>query len=730
MKSPTQARRQPITRLRVAATSFTTPVILRRAARYLRPPVVITAGLLVLTASIFHRQLFDGWTFPWDFLGTYSTTPAFVAATFGHGHPLSWSPFVASGFPVDVDPQAGLYFPGWWLLGALRIPATLSVLTAVQVAHVFFGAIGMLLLARARRLAWPWAALSALAYVFFGGYYGQAEHADIFRGFSYLPWLLWALTPPVEAGKRWTRLMAVPLVAWLIASGAYPGQIVSFAIAGSIYVTTILLTEGRSAWRTHRTALLLAAIASVAVCLVVLTPYIRAEQAGELFRENEPTAASRAGFAIAPLDLFGLYLNNFAWTAEGTITTWVIGIPTLIGLGLVRTRTLRSQIPLIACGLAALVLAMTPKIGFLGRAMASLRPIFPSRFPASEYKAVVAIALILLSADAWSRISVGYDSPRLSSTKAWSHISAGYNGRRWTGAALLGAVLVGGALLVPHTYAQPTRSLWLVLVVIVATVALAIACPPARVLACLLMVLVVIDGAREISDYRLAGIASPWQALAPDPSFYETRDEFVRELPQRLQLTVASRPAREPAISPPEPEAAGWVANAYQESDYDPTIERSLWEAQHNPAWLALLLAPWHGYTFPCSTVGCVDGDVHLPQTTIWTPSSYVHTTSFGTKGVTYAVDISHPMLLVENELAVRGWHANIKQVRPVDANLPFRAWRLSPGHYDFTATFQEPGRSLQYLALAVALVGWLGCVVMLIAGPGVSSRRLRAKTS
>jgi hypothetical protein len=711
-KSPARgARHVDTNQVRTAVDRLRSHPLPTFVARYLRPPFLIGAGLLALTVWIFERQLFAGWSFPWDFLGTYTTTPAFVAATFGHAHPVSWSPFVASGFPVDVDPQAGLYFPGWWLLGALRIPATLSVLTDIQVAHVLFGGIGMLCLARARRLAWPWAAMCSVAYLFFGGYYGQAEHADMFRGFSYLPWLLWALTPPNRVDGKWTRLIAVPPIVWLIASGTYPGQIVSFGLTGTIYVLIAIRLDPMRVWREHRRALALVALASVATCLVVFIPFIRAEHANELFRENEPTATARAGFSIAPLDFFGLYLNNFAWTPEGTITTWVIGIPTLIGVALARRLTLRSQAPLIVCGVVALALAMTPRIGFIGQAMTSLRPLFPGRFPAAEYKAVVAVALILTSGDAWSRLPPRRDRAT------------------WIGLALASVVLAGGALLVPSTYAQPTQELWLVFAVILACVALALASPPAPVLACLLVVLLVVDGTREIHDYRLAGVVSPWQALAPEPSFYEARDQFVRELPGRLERTMATRPAREPSVSPPEPEASGWVADSYQESDYDPTIERSLWRAEHNPAWLALLLAPWHAYTFPCSTVGCSSGHVHLPTTSTWRSSPYVHTTSYGIDGIDYAVYVSQPTLLVENELAVRGWRAGSPHVHRVDTDLPFRAWYLSPGRYRFSATFHEPGRSLQYIALVCALGGWLACVLIL-SSPKVPFRNRRARLS
>ena len=276
-------------------------------------PALGIALLAVLSTWVFRRQLFDGWSFPGDFLGSYSTTPAFVAATIGRGHPLAWSPFVASGFPIDLDLQAGVYYPLWWIFGALHVPLTLGFLTGVQIAHVPFGAAGVMFLARARRLSWMWATVAAVAYLFFGGFYGQAEHADIFRGFAYLPWMLWVLTPP-QRDDRWTRLGLLPALAWLIATGAYPAQIISFGIAGLVYVIVALRVDAPGVWKHHRLALGLAVLASAAVCIAVLAPYLRAEHAGELFRTDKPTAAYRAMFSISPLDFFGLYLNNFAWT--------------------------------------------------------------------------------------------------------------------------------------------------------------------------------------------------------------------------------------------------------------------------------------------------------------------------------------------------------------------------------------------------------------------------------
>ncbi len=660
---------------------------------------------------VFEKQIFDHWTFPWDFLGPTATAPAFVAASVGSGHLLSWSPFVAGGFPVDVDPQAGMYFPGWWLLGVMGVPATLRVLTTVQVAHVLFGAVGVLFLARARRLGWSWAAVAAVAYLFFGGFYGEAEHADIFRGFAYVPWLLWALTPPSGAG-RWTRLAALPPLAWLIVSGAYPGQVVSDGITGLVYLSVALHVSGRAVWRRYRTPLTLSVASAAAVCVAVLLPYVRAEQAHELYRAFEPTAAVRAGESLSLLDLLGLYLNNFAWIYDGTVTAWAVGIPVLIGLACVKMDALRRQAPLVACGAVALALAMTPKIGVVGRAMASVRPLFPSRFPAADYKAVVAVALVVLSAEAWSQIATRR------------------HGLSWR-AALAGCVLVAGALLAPSTYAQPTRELWLLIAMVVAAVALVSIRVPPRLLVYLLVALVVIDGMREINDYNLLGRISSWQTSPAEAAPYRARDVYVRKLPALLGQAPASRPARVPSFAPfnlaptgTDADASGWVADGYHLTDYGSTIERVRWQAEHSPIWSTLLLDSWHGYTFPCAAVGCNGRAVHLPTATTWNPSPDVHTLAYGVESIVYSVDVSQPVLMVENELAINGWHANSQKVHLVDAGIPLRAWRLSPGRYQFTATYHERGRLLQELAVFAALAAWLGCVLALRRNLTLNPRR------
>ena len=321
-----------------------------------------------------------------------------------------------------------------------------------------------------------------------------------------------------------------------------------------------------------------------------------------------------------------------------------LGCPFSLELHVQEGRTLRRQAPLIACGAVALVLAMTPKIGFIGRAMVSVRFLFPSRFPASDYKVVVAVALIIISADAWSRVATR------------SH------GRPWIRVVLSGCVLIAGALLVPRTHAQPTRELWLLVVVVLASGALALTRPPVRVL-------------HVCSSFWWWSMVYERSTIIVSEGLYLPGTSHRQHWPSTKSATctfarfpggwkaVKSRPARVPAAATAEPNASGWVADAYHEADYDPTVERSLWEAENNPAWSTLLLEPWHGYSFSCANVGCVNGAVRLPPPRTWQPSSEVQTLSYGDQRITYTVNTSKPVLMVENELSVRGWRANTSKI-------------------------------------------------------------------
>jgi len=195
----------------------------------------------------------------------------------------------------------------------------------------------------------------------------------------------------------------------------------------------------------------------------------------------------------------------------------------------------------------------------------------------------------------------------------------------------------------------------------------------------------------------------------------------VNQLPSLLAQTPATRPPRVPPWAPitqfhtgNDPDASGWVADGYHVIDYGGTLERSLWQAEHDQTLFRLLLQRWHGYVFPCATVSCSGSAPRLPPPSAWHPSTNVRTVSYGNGKIIYDVHLSQPALMVENELSVRGWHTNTTRAHLVQSALPLRTWRLAPGAYRFTAAYQESGRPIQYSAVAIALLAWLGCFLVL----------------
>jgi hypothetical protein len=676
-----------------------------RIVAWLRDPRVAPAltlgGLLALTLLVFQRQLFEHWTFQWDFLGAYSTAPAFVAATIGHLHPLSWSPFVASGFPVDVNPQAEIYFPVWWLFGLLGIPLNLTAVTIAQVAHVFFGAAGVVALARVRRLAWPWAAVAGVAYLFFGGWFGNSEHADIFRGFAYLPWLFWAVTPPEEGGT-WTRLVAVPPLAWLIAAGAYPGQLVSFAIVTVIYMIVALRVQARGLWSAYRIVIALVTIASAALTAAILLPYLIANHDHQLIRVFQPTAAIRAAESFSPIDLLGLELNPFALHPDGTIFSVALALPILIGLACSTRRSISRHLPLLVTGIAALLLATTPKIDFVGNAMVKLGTIFPSRFPASDYKAAIAIAIVILSAE------------------AWAHIASGERVRLWAAAAF-GLLAGAAALLARSTYAPTTRTMWLLVAVIVATVALIAWRPRKEWLVLALIGLIVVDGVRDARDIRATGGVSSWQVTASQAIMYRNYQVHVDDLSKVLRRAPRTRPARVPAwASVTEfprgnpPDAAGWEADGYHFLDYTGPLATSMYRIEQSPVLVHLMLEPWHAWVFTCAAT-CDRSASSLPAPSTWHASPSMQTVSYGPGRIVYRVHLNRPSVMVENEVSFEGWHSNTPQAQVIKSPLPLRTWRLAAGDYTFVASYQEPDRDLQYAAVAISVLAFLGAMMFVL---------------
>jgi len=80
----------------------------------------------------------------------------------------------------------------------LHLPYTLHAASMLQALHVAAGALGASVLAAKLLRCQSVGFVAGAAYMVYGGFYSNAEHPDIVRAFSLLPWLFLG----VPAGAR------------------------------------------------------------------------------------------------------------------------------------------------------------------------------------------------------------------------------------------------------------------------------------------------------------------------------------------------------------------------------------------------------------------------------------------------------------------------------------------------------------------------------------------------
>lgn len=663
--------------------------------------------LLAVTVAVFRRHLFSGFTFPWDFIAT-SHRAVFVAGTAGSGRFTEWIPFVGGGLSLPQDALSGVYFPLWWLLGALRIPATISVLTAVQVLHVFLGAAGVYFLARSHRLAWPWALVASTGYVFFGGFYGNGSHDVIVRGHAYAPWLLWVLTVPRES-PRWSRIIFLPLLVWVIATGSYAGQVVAFLQVGAVYLA-VEIWLSRRRLREIAPYLVPALLGSAAVLAAVYLPYLVAERSRELYRPYPPTAGERARWALQPVDLWGLYLNPFAWKiVPATIASWSVGVVALIGAACLGARDLLRNASLVAAGLAAASMAMLPSWPPAARVLA--RPwLSPSRLPASDFKAMAAVALVCLAAMGWIRVAGGVKPGPVP--------------------VAVGLLVILGIFLAPEVTSVPaTRLPWLLVLVVVSCLAIAyrtLQLSPAW-LAAAVLALTLVEGARVISDMEIYPGQKPWSIapeLFPDRALHDAQ---ARGLSSQLENPPSRRPARIPITDVRTKggnlsDALGFLGASYYLGDYGGTVTMARRRVMNDPALTAFMLKPWTPVLWSCGQVDCSGKGLPVPGELAGTDPAQVVTTSYGLSRIRYRVALQERSLMVENEIWARGWRADRPGVKAVSVGGTLRGWILPSGTYTFTASYSQPERTAQMLLAAIGLAAMAASAIAYRRSPAGSS--------
>ncbi len=454
--------------------------------------------------------------------------------------------------------------------------------------------------------------------------------------------------------------------------------------------------------------MILAGLVSLGIAVTVLVPYLLASsEPGLLLRPFPPTVQNLDIGSLKASTLLGALVSPWGFQTDGSIWSFYVGAPVLLGLSGVTRSVLARQRPLVVTAVVAMVFASMGSVSAVAELMLKFDLLFASRFPFSDYKIGIVVPVLVLSIEGW-RALLRREVPVVRPA--------------WVAVVLVFAVWLSRDL----AESDPaSRWPWL-LAVIGLSFVLAVRAPRQAAVAGLLLVLLVsYDGVRAHSDLKFAPTqASPWVAYMDDATALRWSNA-AHDLENAIAVEPAVRPARIPPIQPIEDklngrpiDSFGFLATDYYLSSYSSFVPRVRFEAQTDPLLLAYLSQPWTAWVIPCTIADCDPGASSLPPPAEWgEPGTSVTTTRYGVDSIDYVVDVDEPVLFVENELNYPGWRSTSPRVSLVDHEDSFRAWVLQPGQYSFTAEYRDESLDEQLTALVVTSVLFAAFAAAIVVG-------------
>ena len=670
-------------------------------------------GLLAFqNIAVFWNHYFRGFGFPWDFPRAYFGMSAFSVNALEHGLLPQWLPYQCMGYPYALNLQSGLYYPPLWLFPLLHLPYDLRAATILQCLHVLFGALGMFALLRRLFGSRAYALVGASMFQFFGGFYGNAQHPDIIRSFALVPWLFLAFTIDENSTTiRTARLLLLPLFVYLAATGGYPGNLIATTFVLGVYLLMQLVASLRESGTARRTAVQGAMIAG----LFLLGLALAAIHLGPAWVEREHLARSGAPQRYMSLwieHLPALVFSSTPAPGEVSMTSTFLTIPGLLLVFFVSWKGLRERW-VWAVVLATSVLMVAGERSLFWRAMVTVaEPLGLSRFPSSDYRPLIAVALVVLAGLGLRCLHRGDLGP-------WSFTARSV--------IALFAVTVGGRALYGSWLARPV-----VLGVTVALLSLALVvglrtrrheARSWKAAIAGLVALISLDALRVLPDLKT------WR----DPeigSLYERRGWVTS--PSTFDGFPRTRPAREETGHPAWYSWAGYLQGRYMMADKAPCLLLGTAKISQHPVYKEFMSREWTPLILPAPrtrseaiamTIGAHVFDDALAQPEQKPPA--IQQTRYGIDEITYRVSLARETLVVENEMYFPGWEANLdlpggrRRIPAVEVNGVFRSWVLPQGTYSMVARFR-PHHLVAYRGISLAsLMLWL----LLLCGPFLARR-------
>lgn len=268
----------------------------------------MAAAILVFAWTAFAWPWITGSvTIPWDAKLYYY--PAIVELARGGAAP--WTGAMFAGLPAIADPASFHFTPTVRLFAALWPDPSMRDVDVMQLAHLLFGGVGMLLLGRVVGLAPAAACVGALVLMLGGPAAGRLQHTMMTISIAWLPWALLALAAVVR-GRGARGLLAVPLLGVCAAALAVGRDQVAFLSAWVVLLAALVPVARRFRADPAGAVRLLARLAAAGVVTVLLlaVPALLSAEFLALCDRGAIGFVEVAHASLQPLALLGLLVPD------------------------------------------------------------------------------------------------------------------------------------------------------------------------------------------------------------------------------------------------------------------------------------------------------------------------------------------------------------------------------------------------------------------------------------
>jgi len=684
--------------------------------------------LILLNLFIYFNFYFHNFGFPLDFPKNYWAIPAFWTAALEHGIFPQWTPFQNMGFPLIIFGQSSLYYPFLWLFPIFSVSYTLQSAVFFQILHILFGSIGMFFFLK-YLLKSPWYALvGAIAFQFFGGFFGNASHVDIVRAFAISPWMFYAFTLNLEKPSLSRKVLLIPIIIFLIATGGYFGIFISSIFMMGLFIGLQTINGfwrgiGKQKSMMMGIALIILMILGLAISAVHLGPF--SQYGSELTRFEKSDSDWQA--QLTPRDFSAFFMSNKAIGGSKEFTSTFLPLPILIFACFLPLSLIKKYWMFFVILIVALLMAIG-KPSILYQILTEVFPVLSiSRFPIGDYRIFIVIPLLIFALSGLKAIIEGKFNLksllfRIGFVLSWfsygiySILSHGY-GSRWIDSSydiyaqpIFATLILGITLTLVSFYVFKFKSY-----------NLSTSKPLGRfsgIFLTFFIVIIIVDGLVIIDDMKYVWVEEPF-----DKWYKETNIISGNNGNLDPHIIFKNLPEERPERLP-HGELSGWLTG-----DYRTTLKGSgelevSNIAKSNENYMNFMLLKWTPILLEptkldnSSKIYISDDFLNKPK--IINQDNSVRQTFYGINDITYKISLNEPKLMVENEMYFPGWKATLfyadkkVELESVVVNDVFRSWNLPAGDYEMMAHFEFPNFFLYVSISLIAFFVWITIVIIL----------------